>query len=114
MCIVWLKPTKLLHIIGGRKQWQKILQSRYKKYVTSVSWRTLMRAKPRRPNVFYFIRVFRTRLAKCTKALLLWIGWNKNVSAVLRSPLLRLPVFGKAWINNSTHTELILLIHPGT
>ena len=55
------------------------------RYVTSVSWPTLMRVRPRPRSAFSIAQAGHTKLVRCMKAQPPWTGWSKSKSAVLPS-----------------------------
>ena len=65
------------------------------KYVTLVSWHTLIPAKPPSQNGSCTTQDAHTKSVKCTMVQPRWIGWNKNKNAVSPSPRRPPPVSGK-------------------
>ena len=53
---------------------------------TSVSWPTLMRARPPPLSASCTTRAVRRRLAKCTRDRPPWIGWSRNRNVASPSP----------------------------
>src|SRR5690625_901295 len=117
-CIKWQRRIKHSHTTVGNKNQNKSFDSRkekntwlesspWKRHVTLVLWRTLMRVRPLLLNVFFSIQDAFIRLVKHMKVLHKWTGWNKSRSAGLQLLL-------RQQLLNGITTESISLIHRDT